>query len=142
MKRRVVFLMAILASAFGPVCAAAENNAPILGVWRATGAGLPSVTLTITDEGGRLAGAILFYLIIQDPGKAPTASPGLPEPLFNLKFDGKTLTFQVSHRRAHPPRTLSDPPVTIRLKVTAPDKGVLIREREEDSKLQVTRNEY
>jgi hypothetical protein len=38
--------------------------------------------------------------------------------MFNLKFDGHALTFQVSHRRAHPPRTLSDPPVTMRLKLT------------------------
>lgn len=104
---------------------ATMNAAPILGVWRAEADGLPFVTLTIADEGGSLSGAVLFYLHRRDGGKPVAASPGIPEPLLNPSFDGKILTFQISHRRAHPPRTLSDPPVTFRLELTGTNTAAL-----------------
>ena len=98
---------------------AVPNAEAMAGVWRAEADGLPAVTLVVSDEGGNLTGAILFYFLKREtPDKPFTATAGIPEPMFNLKFDGKALTFQVSHRRAHPPRTLSDPPVTMRLKLT------------------------
>jgi hypothetical protein len=66
--------------------------------------GLPAVVLVVTDEGGSLSGAVVFYFQTRKTVNDPWAStPGLPEPLFRLYFDGKTLSFQVSHRRAHPP---------------------------------------
>jgi hypothetical protein len=102
------------------------DAAPIVGVWRAQMDGLPAVTLTITNETGRLSGAILFYLLRRDEGKPVTSTAGIPEPLFNPVFDGTTLTFQVSHRRAHPPRTLSDPPVSFRLTLTGANLAGLI----------------
>jgi hypothetical protein len=127
MKMRSAFLCILLLS----IATAAQSQsesvaaktatmtyAPILGVWRAEADGLPFITLTITDEGGSLSGAILFYMHRRDEGKPIASTPGIPEPLLNPSFDGKILTFQVSHRHAHPPRTLSDPPVTFRLKLT------------------------
>jgi hypothetical protein len=102
--------------------AAATDNTPIVGIWRGEMDGLPAITLNVTDEGGGLSGAILFYLHRRDEGKPVIATPGVPEPIFNLKFDGKTLIFQVSHRHAHPPETLADPPVTFRFKMTAPNR--------------------
>jgi hypothetical protein len=107
-------------------------NAPLLGIWRCQMDSLPAVTLNLTDENGSLTGAILFYLHRRDPGQPVTASPGVPEPLFNPTFDGKTLTFQVSHRRAHPPGSLNDPPVTFQLKLNADGKAALINENERD----------
>ena len=98
--------------------AASSNPAAVVGVWRAEADGLPAVTVVISDESGSLSGAILFYFHMREAsGKPYTSEPGLPEPIFNLKFDGDALTFQVSHRRAHPPRTLSDPPITMQLKL-------------------------
>src|SRR5205809_4814526 len=79
----------------------ADKNSVINGVWRAQVDGLPALVITVSDEGGDLAGAVLFYLIRRDTGQPPKGSPGIPEPLFNLGFDGKTLDFRVSHRRAH-----------------------------------------
>ena len=102
-----------------------QDTTGILGVWRAQEGDLPSVTLTVADEVGEFAGAILFYLIRQDEGKPPSASPGIPEPLFSLKFAGKNLTFLVSHRRAHP-GTSSDPPVKFRLTLSGPNEAMLI----------------
>jgi hypothetical protein len=122
--------------------AAAPDASSVVGVWRAEMDGLPVVTLTITNETGTLSGAVLFYLHRRDEGKPVTSTPGIPEPLFNLKFEGQILTFQVSHRRAHPPRTLSDPPVTFRLKLIGADKSGLINENETGPELTMVRTDY
>jgi hypothetical protein len=103
----------------------AADSVPVVGVWRGQMNGLPAITLTVTNESGSLSGAILFYLLRRTPGQPETATPGIPEPLLNPKFDGETLTFQVSHRRAHPPATLSDPPVTFRMKLTGANAAAL-----------------
>jgi hypothetical protein len=116
--------------------------APIVGVWRAEMDGLPVFAMVITDEGGSLSGAIQFYLIRRNEGQPATATPGLPEPILNLHFDGKTLTFQVSHRRAHPPRTLKDPPVSFRLTLTGADKGEGENLSEASPVVVMTRSEY
>jgi hypothetical protein len=104
----------------------AADPTPIVGVWRAQMDELPFITLTLTNENGSLSGAVLFYLHRRNEGQPVTSTPGIPEPLFNLRFDGETLTFQVSHRRAHPPGSLSDAPVSFRLKLTGENKGGLI----------------
>jgi hypothetical protein len=102
------------------------RNVALVGVWRGELNNLPAVTLNITDEAGPLQGAILFYLVRRDEGKPATSTPGIPEPLFSPHFDGKSLTFQLSHRRAHA-NTSSDPPVTFRLDLTGPDEANLVR---------------
>jgi hypothetical protein len=101
-------------------------DSKVVGVWRATDQGLPFVTLNITNESGKLSGAILFYLHKREAGQPVTSAPGIPEPLIRPKFDGTTLTFQVSHRRAHPPGTLIDPPINFRLQLTGANEGGLI----------------
>ena len=108
------------------------SEAQIEGVWRCQMEGLPAVTLTVTDEGGSLAGAVLFYLHRREPGQPVTATPGVPEPIFNLKYNGQMLTFQVSHRRAHPPGSLQDAPVSFALKLDGPDKAEFVNENEHD----------
>lgn len=102
------------------------RNDAIVGIWRAEYENLPAAILNITDEAGPLQGAMLFYLIRRGEGKPPTSSPGIPEPLFNPRFDGKKLTFQLSHRHAHA-ETTSDPPVTFQLVLTGPDQANLVR---------------
>jgi hypothetical protein len=42
------------------------------------------------------------------------------------RFDGSTFIFQVSHRRAHPPQTLQDAPITLRMKLVSANKAELI----------------
>lgn len=106
-----------------------KNDASrITGVWRAqTADGLPVFSLVVTNETGELTGAIMFYLLKREDVNHPwTSTPGLPAPIFHPTFDGKTLTFQVSHRHAHPPRTLSDPPVTFKLTPTEDDKAQFV----------------
>jgi len=114
----------------------------VLGVWHGTVDGLPAFTLAVTDEGGELQGAILFYLMKREKVGAPwTVTPGNPGPIFHPVFDGKTLRFQVSHRFAHSPRTLNDPPEPFEL--TLDEKGqAVVRNNFEGMTLVVTRSDY
>ncbi len=119
-----------------------STNAPINGVWRGQMNGLPGVTLLVTEEGGSLVGGVLFYFQQRANENSPwTATPGLPEPMLNPKFDGKTLTFQISHRRAHPPGSLNDPPMPFHLMLMGPDKAELLNEKE-GPPVTLTRSEY
>jgi hypothetical protein len=130
---RVLFWLAVLGCAVIAIRGRAQAltghqpaHSKLIGVWRADADGLPAVTMVISDEGGSLKGAVLFYLHKREEvGKPYTSTPGLPEPMLNLKLDGATLTFQISHRRAHPPRTLSDPPVTFHMLLQGRDSASL-----------------
>lgn len=130
---RVLFWLAVLGCAVIAIRGRAQAltgqqpaHGKLIGVWRADADGLPAVTMVISDEGGSLKGAVLFYLHKREAVDKPyTSTPGLPEPMFNLKFNGATLTFQISHRRAHPPRTLSDAPVTFHLRLRGRDSASL-----------------
>jgi len=133
-------VLPLLLSSAGLALGAGITGA-VTGVWRAQMDGVPALVMTISDEGGSLTGAALFYLIRHNDGQPPRSSAGIPEPMFNLKFDGKTLDFRVSHRRAHPPSTFEDPPVSFRLQVTGPNEGVLVREGEESPPLRVVRDQ-
>ncbi len=121
----------------------ATTNAPIDGVWRCQMQGLPAVTLLVTDEPGALTGAILFYFQQRATDKdAYSAVPGLPEPIFHPRFDGKTFLFEVSHRRSHPPRTLNDPPKHFRLTLRDADTAELVNVDEPGTACKVVRSDY
>ena len=142
MRSRMIFLLSWMGFFIGSLTTVARalpipnenaaSEAPVTGIWRCQMDGLPAVTLTVTNEGGNLTGAVLFYLHRREPGQPVTATPGVPEPLFHPSFDGKTLTFQVSHRRAHPPGSLNDAPVAFKLKLDGADKAQLLNESEHD----------
>ncbi len=118
----------------------ARNRQAIEGVWRAQMDGLPAVTLYVTCETGSLNGAILFYLLRREPGKAETSTPGVPQPLIDPGFDGVTLSFAVSHRRAHPPASLDTPPVRFTLRLTGPDRGELTNESESSPTVEILKD--
>jgi len=121
----------------------AGNASSIAGVWRGEMGGLPAVALVISDEREGLSGAVLFYFQERKTANDSWISaPGLPEPMLRMHFEGVTLTFQISHRRAHPPRTQSDPPVNLRLTLTGPNQASLANESERGPALVVTRSEY
>jgi hypothetical protein len=131
----------LLALALGGASALTGADAStVTGVWRAQVDGVPALVMTFSDEGGELTGAILFYMIRRDEGQPVRSIPGHPEPLFNLKFDGRALDFKVSHRRSHGARTAKDPPVPFRLKLTGPNEGLLVRDKDEQEALRVRRD--
>jgi hypothetical protein len=100
---------------------AAAQDSPIVGTWRGKMYDLPAVVLTVKDEGGKVSGTLLFYSLCRNTDHDPwqvDAKHSMALPLIDPKFDGKTLLFQVSHKEAHPPRTLNDPPSFFQMRLT------------------------
>lgn len=126
----IASLLLLATTAFAP--AAPADNSKLLGTWKGKMYGVPAVTLILKDDGGRLSGSVLFFLIRHNDGKPPRSSPGTFEPLIDPQFDGKVLLFTVSHRHAHPPETLNDPPVSFRFELINDTKAVLTREGDEE----------
>jgi hypothetical protein len=136
-------LLAVPGQASAQEHPAQPQNQKITGVWRGQFDGLPGVSLVLTDENGSLQGAILFYFHQRKTVNDPLVStPGLPEPIFSPRFDGNTLLFQVGHRRAHPPDSLSDPPVTIHLRLTGPNQAELFNEEDKGLVVSMVRTDY
>jgi hypothetical protein len=135
MRYRIISLVLGTMTMACALSAQTNGNEGLVGVWQGQMDTLPAVTLTVTDEGGGLSGAVVFYLIKRSStmSEPTTSTPGAPEPLLNLKRKGSVLEFEVSHRRAHPPKTLSDPPVHFHLKLTGPDRSELVNESEASS---------
>ena|ERR1700734_2324264 len=115
----------------GSAEASTEDRSGFTGVWRADMDNMPAVVMVVSDEGGSLEGAVMFYFHMRNTvNNAYTSTPGLPEPLFALRAEGDTLQFDVSHRRAHPPGTLDDPPVHFHLRLTGANQAELMNESE------------
>jgi len=128
MKYRIILFIVIGMAASG-LRAQTSGHDKMSGVWRGQFEGLPSVTLNVTEEGGGLSGAVLFYRLKKNPGSdVHTSGPGIPEPLLHPASNGNSLVFEVSHRRFHPPETLSAPPFRFRLTLNGPDRGELVNE--------------
>ena len=89
----------------------------------------------------RFNGGVYFQQRATDED-AYSAVPGLPEPIFRPQFDGKTLLFEVSHRRSHPPRTLNDPPKHFRLTLRDADTAELVNVDEPETACKVVRSNY
>jgi hypothetical protein len=117
----------LLAAALGVPATTADS--PIEGTWRGRIHDLPAVVLTVKKDGGKLSGTILFYFLRRntehDPWQVDTKH-SIPLPLIDPKFDGKTISFQVSHKEAHPPRTLNDPPSSFQMRLTGKGEGELL----------------
>lgn len=144
LKLSTAFLALLLAACgvFGQTTSAAMDAA-INGVWRGEMNGLPVLTLLVTDERGGLTGARLFYFQKRTTEKEPwTAVPRTPEPIFNPPFDGKTFLFEVSHRRAHPPGSLNDPPKHYRLTLIGPSMAEAVNLDEQGPALTLVRSDY
>lgn len=115
---------------------AVARESSIAGTWQGKLHDLPAITLSVTDEGGNLSGTILFYLLRYD-GQAWTVDKegSVPLPLIDPKLDGKLFSFKVSHREAHPPETLNDPPVVFEMRLTGTNQAELknMSEDQDDS---------
>ena len=117
--RSLIFILAFCLEAYG------GTKFDPVGVWKGGQPGKPLVTITIERWDGNLCGAVLFYLIRRESNGQQTASPGVPEPLLNVRETGDAVEFEVSHRNARPPRTLNDPPVRFKLQLKDSKSGIL-----------------
>jgi hypothetical protein len=134
---------AITTAGFGQIPAAVSvSNAAVsdskassaakefVGVWHGEYRGLPWVTVTLTDEGGALSGAVLFYLHRQTAGAAETAAPGVPEPLLDPHFDSTTLSFRVSAHHAGGSAPLEEPPIPMTIEFIDADHARLVNQQD------------
>lgn len=124
-ERLARLLLAVVIGAVGALAQPAARNSAIAGQWSGSMDGLPAVRLVVQENDRKLTGAVLYFFVRRDPGVAPVASARFPEPMLNPSFDGRILTFQVNHRYAHPPSTLNDPPVSLRLEITGSGEAKL-----------------
>jgi hypothetical protein len=101
-----------------------------VGVWHGEYHGPPWVTVTLTDEGGTLSGAVLFYLHRQTAGAAETATAGVPEPLLDPHFDRTTLSFRVSAHHAGGAASLEEPPIPMTIEFIDGDHARLVNQQD------------
>ena len=119
---RISIAVLLFSSFVAAFVASHPDDSTIVGVWTGKMDSLPFIRLTMMeDDDGKLIGAVLFYEIRRNPNGPSTSTAGVPEPLISPTFDGKTLSFKVSHRHAHP-GTEHDPPVAFRFELTGPNK--------------------
>jgi hypothetical protein len=127
--------LALVALLLGPPAIAADS--PIAGKWSGKLYDLPGIDLTVKlDDSGKLSGTILFYFLHRNTEHEAwqvDMKHSMTLPLIDPKFDGKTLTFQVSHKEAHPPRTLNDPPSSFQMRLTEKGVGELLNLTEKNS---------
>ena len=124
----------MVAALLAPSAPAADS--PVAGTWRGNLHDLPAVVLTVKDGGGKLSGTILFYFQHrnnQHDSWQVDLTHSMALPLIDPRFDGKTIFFQVSHKEAHPPRTLNDPPSSFQMRLTGKGQAELRNLTEERS---------
>lgn len=81
---------------------AAPAASPFAGTWEGKVNDLPGVALTVKHEQGKVNGTITFYLQMrQDEQSKWEVKGGNPTPLLTPELNGKTLTFEVAHRKSH-----------------------------------------
>jgi hypothetical protein len=117
----------LIASMLAETCVAGTES-PVAGTWQGRLHGLPAVTLSVKEDGQKLSGTVLFYLLRYN-GHSWTVDTkhSLTLSIIDPKLKGQILFFKVSHREAHPPRTLSDPPVPFQLRLTGKNEAELER---------------
>lgn len=138
-------LLAATISAATPLPAEEHTTRQWDGVWRCKTDGQPNFDIVLSQEGHQIAGSILFYLHMRKDVHSPwtISSSGPGEPMFNMEQHGNLLTFEVSHRRAHPPRTLHDPPLHFEIRLDAPDHAELLHSaRNPNDNFKLVRSDY
>ena len=93
------------ALALAAALATAQSSTPArptpawAGTWEGKVNGLPGITLTIDDAGGKIAGSVVFYLQKRADVNAPWRVTGQDsKPLVAPRVEGNTLTFEVQHQ--------------------------------------------
>lgn len=73
------------------------RQSSVVGVWLGRMDELPAVDLTIREDGGSLAGTVVFYRVI-DEGDGPKVTGKAELALIDPRFDGSTLVFSFKRK--------------------------------------------
>jgi len=100
------------------------NDLPVAGVWTAELNGKPFIKLTVNDNGGKLSGNIVFYMLMQENG-AWNVKGDDPVCLINPQLEGQTFVFEVVQAKKHGSIDPADQEIkTFRMQLTGKDRGV------------------
>ena len=81
---------------------AASGESIFAGTWQGKMGDLPAVTLTVKDDGGKLSGTVVFYLLMRATEKDSWHVDGkATETLIEPKVEGNVLSFEVRHHTSH-----------------------------------------
>ena len=106
------------------VVPAVTSDSPIAGTWTAQLHDQPCIKLTVNDQGGKLSGTIIFYLLMLENGSWKVKGAD-PTTLINPRLEGKTFVFEVPHAKKHGSTDPADQEVkTFRLELTGMNEGV------------------
>jgi hypothetical protein len=102
MKSRSIALTCLVFALVWPSVAPAAtaqsgSNSQWVGMWQAQLDGVPSVILTLGDDTGQIAGAVVFNVVSREGGQ-PHILGHDAHVLMNPQLDGDTLHFQVIRR--------------------------------------------
>jgi hypothetical protein len=83
------------------VLASTMTASPVVGTWEGKTNELPSVELTLREEGGHLAGTIAFYFQTRGDDGSWRLGPKTEVPLLSPKLEVNVLTFETTHHKKH-----------------------------------------
>jgi|HubBroStandDraft_4_1064222.scaffolds.fasta_scaffold343648_2 hypothetical protein len=113
----------LLASTLAAVPAAASDS-PIAGVWTATLHDQPCIKLTVIDNGGKLSGSIIFYMLMLEDGSWRVKGDAAVD-LINPRLEGQTFVFEVPHAKKHGSTDPADQEIkAFRLELTGKNEAV------------------
>jgi hypothetical protein len=106
------------------IAPAPANDSPVAGVWTAELNEKPFIKLTVNDNGGKLSGNIVFYMLVQENGDWNVKADD-PVCLINPRLEGQTFVFEVVHAKKHGSVDPADQEIkTFRMQLTGKDQGV------------------
>jgi hypothetical protein len=77
------------------------STSPFAGIWEGQTNGLPAIELRIQDSAGRPTGEIVFYFQERKSDGPWTVKSDHAVPMLNVKTEGKSMTFEVTHHKSH-----------------------------------------
>jgi hypothetical protein len=103
---------------------AATSNSPIAGTWTARLHDQPCIKLTVSDNGGKLSGSIIFYFLVLENGSWKVRGAAAVD-LINPRLEGKTFVFEVPHAKKHGSTAPADQEIkTFRMRLTGKNRAV------------------
>ena len=97
---------------------------PMVGTWTATMHNLPAIKMTVRNNGGRISGNIIFYMLMLENGAWKVKGDDTTD-MINPRMEGRTFVFEVPHAKKHGSTNPEDQEIkTFRLQLTGPNEAV------------------